>query len=119
MDRTKVARNLLIVMVLAAAVEFLPGGGRAALTAEAILQVVFAGGLGYFAYRLYREHHLSIYGLGERYRMILYGALGVAMVTVTATHRMWQSNLGTGLWFALLALVAYALIVTYRFSRTY
>ena len=115
----KLARNALIILALAAAVEFLPGGGRAALTAEALLQVAFAAGLGYFAYRLYREHHLSIFGLGERYRRVLYVTLGVAMVTVTATHRMWQSSVGTFVWFAIIGFGIYALFATWRHSRIY
>jgi predicted membrane channel-forming protein YqfA (hemolysin III family) len=119
MDRYRTARNVLIVLVLAGAVEFIPGGGRAALTAEAVLQAAFAAGFGYFGYRLYREHHMSIYGLGERYRRLLYVALGVAMVTIVATGRLWQSSVGTFVWFLLIGLVLYVLIATYRFSKTY
>jgi hypothetical protein len=119
MDRTRHPRNIAIVLLLAAIVTFLPGAGRAARTFEAVLQAAFAAGIGYFAYRLYRERQLSIYGLGERYRAVLYGALGLTVVVLAAKQRLWETGLGTFIWFVLVGLIAYALIATYRFWRTY
>ena len=36
-----------------------------------------------------------------------------------ARQRMWQTGLGEFVWFALSGLVVYALIVVYRYWRTY
>lgn len=119
MDRAAPYRNIAIVLALAAAADYLPGGGRATLTLEAALEVALAVGLGYFAFRFYRERQLSIYGLGERYRPLAYCALALAVVLLAAKVRMWQTGLGEFAWFALLGFVIYALIATYRFSRTY
>jgi hypothetical protein len=119
MDRAKNARNVAIVLVIAAAVYFLPGGGRAANTVEAVLQVGFASGLVYLAVRFYREHRVTMHSLGDRYRALLYGALAVGIVAIAGRARMWQSGLGELLWFVLIGGVAYALVAVYRYSRAY
>jgi hypothetical protein len=119
MDRLRVARNVAIVALIAAAVEFLPGGGRVVSAFSAALWVVFAAGLGYFAYRFYRERHVDLYGLGDRHRALLYGAIAVGFLALAARPRMWVTGLGELLWFALMLLVVYALLTVYRYSRTY
>lgn len=119
MDRLRIARNVAIVALIAAAVQFLPGGGRVASTFAAALWVVFAAGLALFAYRLYREHRVTLYSLGDRHRALLYGAVAVGFVTVAAQPRMWSSGLGEFAWFALIGLCVYTLLAVYRHSRTY
>jgi hypothetical protein len=118
-DSQKTVRNVAIIVVLAAAVDLLPGGGRDAVGFEALLVAAFAIGIGYFGLHAYREHHVSIYGLGERYRPLFYGALGVGTVTVVAKDRMWQTSFGEIVWFVLMGTVVYALIATYRYWRSY
>jgi hypothetical protein len=118
-DRTRNYRNIAIVVAIAAAVFFLPGGGRAAHGAQALLSAAFAAGFGYFGYRLYREHHVDIDGLGDRHRALLYGALAVGLVTIAAKARMWETGAGEFAWFVLIGLVAYGLIAVYRHWRTY
>jgi hypothetical protein len=115
----KTARNVAILLLIAAAVDFLPGGGRAASTFGAILGVVFAAGLGYGAIWYYRRNRVAIYSLGDQRRGLLYGAIAVGVVTVAAKVRMWQSGFGEFVWFVLIGLVAYTLVALYRYSRTY
>ena len=119
MERLKTARNVAIVLVIAAAVYLLPGGSRAANTFEAALWVAFGIGLGYLGLRLYREHRVTVYGLGDRYRGLLYGAIALAAIAVLARGRLWQTGLGEILWFALVGLAVYALLAVYRYWRTY
>jgi len=119
MDRLKTARNVAIVALIAAAVEFLPGGGRAAEAFAAALWVVFAAGLVFFGYRLYRERRVDLHTLGDRHRELLYGALAVGYLTVAAQARMWQTGFGEFVWFALIGLIAYTLLAVYRYTRTY
>jgi hypothetical protein len=119
MDRLRIARNIAIVALIAAVVEFLPGGGRVAEAFAAALWVVFAAGFAYFAHRLYRERRVDLHGLGDRHRALLYGAIAVGFLTLAARTRMWQTGLGELLWFVLLGLTAYTLLAIYRYSRTY
>jgi hypothetical protein len=118
-DHKKTARNVAILLVLAAAVAFLPGGHRAANTVATILGVAFAVGLAYAGLWFYRQHRIAIYSLGDRRRALLYGAIGVGVVTLAAQTRMWETGFGEFAWFVLLGLVAYTLFALYRYSRSY
>jgi hypothetical protein len=119
MDRLKTARNVAIVALIAAAIYFLPGGGRAASTFEAVLLVAFGFGIAYLAMRLYREHRVALHSLGDRHRALLYGALAIAVFALTARARMWQTGLGELVWFALVGFVVYTVLAVYRRWRMY
>lgn len=119
MDRMKGARNLAIVLLIAAAVFLLPGGGQAAHTFEAVLLVGFGVAIGYFGLRLYRENRVALHGLGDRHRATLYGAVALGTFALIARGAMWQTGVGELLWFVLVGLVVYAVIVVYRYWRTY
>ena len=115
----KTARNVAIILAIAAAVYFIPGSSRATSTVEAVLWVGFGIAIGYLGLRLYREHRVSLHGLGDRHRALLYGAIAVGVFAVEARGRMWETGFGELAWFVLIALVIYALMEVYRYSRTY
>ena len=96
MDRLRTPRNVAIVLLIG-----------------------FGVGFGYLGLRLYREHRVALYGLGDRYRALLYGALALGMVLVVGQKRMWQSGIGELAWFVLAGLVVYALVAVYRYARSY
>jgi hypothetical protein len=112
-------RNVAIVLLLALAVFALPGADTGALLIAALLSLVFAGGLAFFAGRLYLEHRVAIFGLGERNRGLLYGAFGLGVLTVAATPRLWDSGPGTLAWFALIGACSAALAIVIRDVRRY
>jgi len=118
-ERVKTARNIAIVLVIALAVYLLPGGGRAADTFAALLYIGFGVGFGYLALQLYREHRVTIYSLGDRYRALFYGGLALGMFAITARERMWQTGTGELVWFVLVAVVLYAFLSVYRRWRAY
>ena len=116
----KTARNIAIVLLIAAAVFLIPGGGQAASTFEAILLIGFGVGFGYLGLRLYREYRVTIHGLGDAYRAKLYGSIALAAFLVAAYERMLHSTALVGvLWFVLLGLVLYGLMDVYRHWRSY
>jgi hypothetical protein len=119
MNRLGTARNIAIVLVIAAVVEFLPGGGRFAETFGAVLWVGFYTGLAYLGVMLYREHRITLYSLGTRHRAQLYGAVAVVVTLAAARVRMWETGLGELAWFVLAGASAYALVAVYRFWRAY
>lgn len=119
MSRLGTVRNIVIVLVIAAAVELLPGGGRAANTFGGVLLVAFYTGLAYLALLLYRENRVTLYSLGTRRRLMLYGALAVAMAAIVARVRMWETGFGEFVWFLLIGLALYAVISVYRYWRAY
>jgi hypothetical protein len=119
MDRMKTARNVAIILAIAAAVDLLPGGGRAAHTFEAALWVAFAGGMAFLALRLYREHRIALHGLGHHHRALLYGAAAAGVFAGIARKHMWDTGLGELAWFVLVLGVIYALMEVFRHSRSY
>jgi low temperature requirement protein LtrA len=110
---------IAIILALAAAVALLPGGGTAAGAVGTALSIAFLGTLVWFAARVYRENRMALMALDERWRALLYVAIGVVVVTLAATSRLWLTSAGVIAWFALLFAAAYALYATWRHSREY
>ena len=118
-ERLKNARNVAIVLAIAVAVAFLPGGSRVAETASTVIGIAFAAAFACAGVWFYRRRRMDLYGLGESRRALLYGALGVGMLTLAAKTRMWETGFGELLWFVLIALVLYTLFALYRYTRSY
>jgi hypothetical protein len=115
----KNARNVAIIVAIAAAVYFIPGGGRTASTVEAALWAAFGAGMAYLGMRLYREHRVTLHGLGDRHRALLYGGVAVGVFALVARSRMWETGFGELAWWLLVLGVLYTLLEVFRHSRTY
>ncbi len=113
------ARNVLIVLALAAAVYAIPGGRSSADFIASILSILITASIAFFGWRLYREHRVTLFSLGDRYRGLLYGAVGAAVLMMAARGRLFDTTAGTLLWFAVIGAASYALVVVYRFYRSY
>jgi hypothetical protein len=119
MERYKHVRNVAIILLIALAIDVVPGGGRFSDTVQQTLYLTFFGVLAWAASRMYREHRVAIYGLGDRRRATVYTALGVLAVTLTATDRMWDSTVGEFGWLLLIAGSVFLLVETLRAARSY
>jgi O-antigen/teichoic acid export membrane protein len=115
----KTARNVAIVLALAAAVALIPAGGFAAGLLLWLLGLAFWGILAWFFARLYREHRMSLFMLDDRMRALLYVSIGVAVLTVSATRRLWDTPAGVIAWFALIAGASYGVFAVWQYSRRY
>ncbi len=116
---TQTVRNTAIVLVIAALVVLIPGGGTGASVAIQTVSLAFLGSLAWIAARLYREHRVALYSLGDTRRGVLYGAAVVATLTLTATSRLWQTGAGEIVWFVLLGGAAYATFAVIWAARKY
>jgi hypothetical protein len=112
-------RNVLIVLGLAAIIALVNGGRTAANVLIQAVTLAFLGTLVYFAVITYRERRVSLYALGDGRRALLYVALGVATLTLTATSRLWSSGAGSVAWLLLLAGSAYAVFAVLWSARKY
>ena len=111
------ARNVLILLALAAVVAFVPAGGDAATVASRALSMAFLGVFalgGVWAYRTYR---LSIASLEPGLRVALYA--GVAGLVLAAAGYSWlTATSGRSLLFmAIVAASVAALLVVWQRSR--
>jgi multisubunit Na+/H+ antiporter MnhB subunit len=113
------ARNVAIILLLAAAVAFVPGGGTTAGLIGAILSTLILVSFVLLAARFYRERRMDIDGLGDRWRALFYGAIGVAVLDMAARPRLRETDGGTIVWIALLGAAAYAVYLVWRHYREY
>jgi hypothetical protein len=117
MNRT--ARNVVIVLAIAALVALVQGGQTAANVALQALSLVFLGVIVYFLSIIYRQYRVTLYGLGERRRALLYVALGVGTLTLTASSKLWATGAGSVAWVLLLAVSAYTVFTVVWSARKY
>ena len=113
------ARNVAIILLLAAAVAFVPGGGTTAGLIGGILSTLIMVSLVFFAYRFYREHRVELDGLGDRWRGLLYGSIAAVVLALAALPRLRDSSGGTLIVVALLGGAAYAFYAVWRHYREY
>jgi hypothetical protein len=113
------ARNVAIVLALAAAVAFVPGGGTTGGVLGEILSIVFLGGLAFLGYRLYSEHRVTLFGLGDRPRAVLYVSAALAVLALVGAGKLWDTGGGTLAWFVLVGGAAFGLYYVVRTARAY
>jgi hypothetical protein len=112
-------RNVAIILVIAALVVVIPGGGTGTSVALQAVYLVFLATLGWFAAIMYRQHRSTLYSLGDKRRAILYAAMAVGAVVLTGTSRMWQTSAGSVAWLVLLGAAIYAVIAVVWTARRY
>jgi len=115
----KNARNIAILIALAVAVVAVPGGSDTAGLIGAIFSLAIVALIAYFAARLYRDHHVDIYGLGDRDRAILYVAIGAIVLLLAASGRLTSTGAGTLVEVAGLAICAGGLLRVFRNWQQY
>jgi hypothetical protein len=109
-----------VVMLIALALTVLPGGGAALDVVLTLLTIAFFAAIAFLVFRLFRQYGLEIETLDSSLRLVLYGSLGLAVLTFTATNRLFDAGgAGVLLWFALLALASYGLFWVWTRYRRY
>lgn len=80
----RVARNIAIVVALAAAVAFLPEGGDVAEGLLAAILLAFMAAIGWAVAMLYRRSSMTLAAMPDSRRAMLYGAGGLLALFVVA-----------------------------------
>jgi hypothetical protein len=112
-------RNIAIILIIAALVVIVPGGGTATGVGLQAASLLFLAVLAWFASTLYRQYRTSLYSLGDRRRGILYLAVAVGTLTLTATSRLWNTSAGSVAWLVLIGACLYAVIAIVLAARRY
>lgn len=112
-------RNVAIVFALAAVVDFLPGGGTGAGIVIQAISLAFLAAVGWVASIMYRQHRTALYSMGELRRGVLYAAIAVLAVTVTATPRLWATSAGSVAWLVLVGATVYLCCAVLWAARKY
>jgi hypothetical protein len=115
----KAARNVAIIMIIAAPVAFIPAGSTAATVAADVLFILFGVVMVLFAGRFYLEHRTEIFGLGDRDRLLVYSAIGAIVLALAGRPRWIGTGAGTVAFVALLTFAVLALIGVVQRWRSY
>jgi hypothetical protein len=112
-------RNIAIILALAAAVDFLPGGGNAAAAVLTALSMIFLAAIAWLLYRVYNEQQLTIASISDARKAGLFGAVGAIALLVVAydDFRSWTG--GILLWIALMAGCLGAIFLIWRSATSY
>jgi|HigsolmetaAR201D_1030396.scaffolds.fasta_scaffold07937_4 hypothetical protein len=116
----KAALNILIILALAAVVAFLPGGRSGASLIASVLGAGVLTVIVLIIGRLYREHRMTLFMLGDRVRGILYASVALIVFAMAARNRLFDTDGGAVVWFVLMALAAaglYTAIQRWRAER--
>ena len=116
MSRTTL-RNVGIIALVALAVAVIPGGSATAELVLATISLCFLAAIGFLGYRLYMEHKFTLWSMSDQHRALLYGGVTVATGTLIASDRLFNSGLGTILWFSLLGGSGFAVYHAWIESR--
>lgn len=89
------ARNAAIVAGLAAVIAFVPHGGSSAGLVGSLLTIALSVLFVFFGAQMYARFRSDIYGLGDQYRLVLYGSIGLFVLAMAGRSRLSDTGLGT------------------------
>jgi hypothetical protein len=112
-------RNIGIIVLIALVVWLAPGGGEGAAFIQQVLNALFIVAMAVICGMLYRQYRAEIFGLGDEWRLALYVAVGVAIVTFAASKRLFSTGVGALVWVALIGGASYTLYLVWRRYRSY
>jgi hypothetical protein len=106
----QIAWKVGLIALVALGFALLPGGESTLSVILTLLSILFFAAIAFLVARLFREYRFSLDSLSDRERLVLYGAIGLALLTFIATNRLFDSGgFGVLAWFALLGAASYAL----------
>jgi hypothetical protein len=112
------AINWAIVLLIALAFAAAPGGRSTLNVVLTVITIVFFTAIALLGYRLFREHRFTIDSLEPVQKAVLYGSIGLAVLTFTASPRLLQ-GVGILVWLGLLALASYGVYWVFQRYRSY
>ena len=115
----RTVRNVAIIMLLAIPVAFTATGGN---LADALFTALIMGMLAGFAWAVYvfsRENQLTLATLTDSRRALLYGAIGLILLLIAGTDKLFATGGGTLLWIVLLAAAVAAIWKVWMDANTY
>ncbi|MDX6632984.1 MAG: hypothetical protein QOG26_989 [Solirubrobacterales bacterium] len=112
-------RNIAIIAALAAVVDLVPGGGNGATTVLTALMIGFFWALGFSAHRLYLENQMTLATLSETRRAVLFGAIGLIVLLIAGSSKLFATPRGTFVWVLLLAVATFAIVRIWIEAKSY
>jgi hypothetical protein len=109
-----------LLALVALVLTLLPGGGSAVDVILTLLSIAFFVAIAVLGYRLFRQFRGDLEALPDSQRMVLYGSIGAAFLTLCATSRLFDAGGGGAIvWLALLGGCSYGLYWVWMRYRAY
>jgi hypothetical protein len=109
-----------VIALIALGLVVLPGGGNALDVVLTLLTIGFFAAIALLVFRFYRQYRIEVESLDDTVRFALFASVGLALLTFTATDRLFDAaGAGVVIWFALLALASYGLFWVWTRYRRY
>jgi hypothetical protein len=115
----KAIRNVAIIAAVAAIVAFVPSGDESASFVGQVLGIAFAILFSFAGLRLYQMFRTEIYSLGDAWRGILYGSIGLVVFALAARNELVDTGTGTLGFIAMLIVAATGLYLVWQRYRAY
>lgn len=96
------ARNLLILALLAAVLAFIPAGGNAFDAFMVLLTIVFLSAIVWTIAQFAERNGMTLDLLKDGQRLLLYGAGAVVVLLIAGSEKFFDSGPGTVAWILLL-----------------
>lgn len=116
---SKTVRNVLILVAIAAAVAFLPGGGDTASLVGNVLSIGISIVFVLIGIRFYRENRVAIFSLGDKHRAIAYASLAALVVAFAGRTKLTDSAAGSVVLVLLFAGAIGGAYAVWRHHRAY
>jgi len=115
----KLIRNVAIVAAVAAIVAFVPAGNESASFVSQVISIAFAIVIAFLGLRLYQMFRTDIYGLGDLWRGVLYGSIGLVVFAFAARRELVDSGAGTLGFIAMIVAAGTGLYLVWQRYRAY
>ena len=112
-------RNTAVVMLLALLVAFAPAGGNAADAVLTAITMGFLAAIAWTVFVLSRQNQLTLASLSDGRRAILYGAIGLIVLLIAGSGKLFSSGGGTLAWILLLGVSIAAIWRIWMEANTY
>lgn len=109
-----------LIALAALVLTAMPGADHAIDLVLTALMIAFFTAIALLGYRLYTRFHFELDTLPDRNRAVLYGSIGLVLLTLCATSRLFEiGGAGVIVWLALLAAAAWGTYWVYARYRAY
>lgn len=106
----KTARNIAIILALAAIFALVPGGGNVAEAIYATLSITFLTLIGFSAYQLFRQNRFAYLALDERLRAVLVVSLGAIVLMIAGADELTRTGAGLLVWLAIVGVSVFGIV---------
>ncbi|NLT07307.1 MAG: hypothetical protein GXY03_13505 [Solirubrobacterales bacterium] len=114
------AWKFALIAAVALALTALPGADHALDMVLTALTIAFLAAIAFLGYRMYSRFQFELDSLPDRNRAVLYGSIGLVLLSLAATSRLFDvGGAGVIVWLALLAASAYGAYWVYARYRAY